>query len=136
MDIPDADRIRYRQIPFTELHQVTDQAQQAARFLDDVPGILRAEPLQPRLLSVNYDLLVISFQEIEEALQEIGLHLSNNLLMRIKRALCYYTEDTIRANLGCPRGDSNCTKRVFAKRYKDLEHGCRDHRPEHWRRYL
>ncbi len=41
-----------------------------------------------------------------------------------------------RENCGCKRGDSNCTTRVFAKRYQALEHGCRDHRPEHWRRYL
>ena len=136
MDISDSDRIKYRQIVFTELHPVPDQAQEAALFLTDVPGVLCAERVEPLVLGVRYDLLMIRLQDIEGALREIGLHMSNNLMMRIKRALYYYTEETIRANCGCPRGESNCTQHVFAKRYEVLNHGCRDHRPEHWRRYL
>ena len=136
MDISDADRIKRRLIPFSELHPTPDQAQVAAVFLADVPGVLRAEPLDPRSVAVSYDLLMITLEDIDEALRELGLHLDNNLMMRLKRALYYYTEDTIRANCGCPRGESNCTQKVFAKRYQTIDHGCRDHRPEHWRRYL
>jgi len=136
MDISKADRIKHRQIFFAELHPVPDQAQEAALFLIDVPGVLCAERVAQNVLGVRYDLLMISLEEIEDALREIGLHMSNNLMMRIKRALYYYTEETIRANCGCPRGESNCTQQVFAKRYQVLNHGCRDHRPEHWRRYL
>jgi hypothetical protein len=136
MDIPDADRIKHRQILFDALHPDPNQARQAALFVADVPGVLRAEAHGPLLLAISYDLLMITLQEVEEALRELGLHLDNNLMMRLKRALYYYTEDTIRANCGCPRGESNCTKKVFAKRYQTLDHGCRDHRPEHWRRYL
>ena len=54
----------------------------------------------------------------------------------MKRALYYYTETTLRANCGCPQGTSNCTKKVFALHYQQRDHSCRDHRPEHWRRYL
>lgn len=136
MDISDADRIKHRQIPFSELHPAPAQVEQAALFLADVPGVLRAEPIAPRELAISYDLLMITLQDIEDALREIGLHLANTLMMRIKRALYYYTEETIRANCGCPHGESNCIQKVFAKRYQVLNHGCRDHRPEHWRRYL
>ncbi|NCA70945.1 MAG: hypothetical protein EOM91_12715 [Sphingobacteriia bacterium] len=136
MDISDADRIKHREIPFEAIHPDPQQADTAARFLSDVSGILEAEPVAPTLLRVRYDVLLTSLEEIEEALTEIGLHLDNGLFLRMRRALHYYTEETLRANCGCPRGESNCTKKVFAKRYELIEHGCRDQRPEHWRRYL
>jgi hypothetical protein len=136
MDIPEADRVKHRQIPFSELHPLPDQAHRASLLLADIPGILRAEPLSARLLSVSYDLLQITLEEIEETIGELGLHLDNKLLHRIKRALCHYSEETFRANCGCARGERNCIQKVFASRYQTLEHGCRDHRPEHWRRYL
>ena len=74
--------------------------------------------------------------EIETALTEAGYHLSSRLLYKLKRALHYYTEETERANNGCPRGDSNCTQRIFISHYGRHAHGCRDHRPDHWRKYL
>lgn len=136
MDISDADRFKRREIPFQEIHPDPHQAQTAARFLSDVDGILHTDPVSPTLLRVRYDLLLTTLQEIEESLTELGLHIDNRLIHRVRRALYYYTEYTFRANCGCPRGESNCTKKVFAKRYELIEHGCRDQRPEHWRRYL
>lgn len=136
MDIADADRFKHRQVFFDELHPDGNQADTAASFLAGVEGVLRAEPTAPLVLSVSYDVLQTTLQEIEEALRELGLHLDGAIKHRIRRALAYYTEDTFRANCGCTRGESNCTKKVFAKRYETLEHGCRDRRPEHWRRYL
>jgi hypothetical protein len=136
MDISDADRYKHRQIPFNALHPGANQAERAALFLADVPGVLRAEPISPLLVSVSYDLVQLTLEEIEEALRELGLHLDNNLLYRVKSALYRYSEETFRANCGCPRGESNCTKKVFAKRYQQLDHTLRDQRPEHWRRYL
>jgi len=136
MDITDADRIKHREIPFQEIHPDPHQAQTAARFLVTVEGIHQTDPAAPTLLRVSYDVLITTLQEIEEALTELGLHLDNRLMFRVRRALYYYTEETLRANCGCPHGESNCTKKVFAKRYELIEHGCRDQRPEHWRRYL
>ncbi len=136
MDIADADRIKDRQIAFNELHPDSHQARSAALFLTDVDGILHCEATGPLLLQVRYDLLKTTLEEIEDALRELGLHLDNALLFRLKRAMSYYMDDTQRANWGCRHGEHNCTKKVFAKRYEALEHGCRDHRPEHWRRYL
>jgi len=136
MDIADTDRFKHRQIAFDPLHPDGQQAQSAARFLADVDGVLNCEPRSPLLLQVRYDLLKTTLQEIEEALRELGMHLDGALLFRLRRAMHYYMEETQRANWGCSRGEHNCTKKVFAKRYEALEHGCRDHRPEHWRRYL
>jgi hypothetical protein len=132
----DSDRIKHRQINFRDLHPERNDARTAADFLAGVEGVLGAEPESPIVLNVSYDLLRTTLQEIEEALDELGLHLDNGLLFRVRRALYYYTEDTFRENCGCKRGESNCTKRVFARRWETLEHGCRDQRPEHWRRYL
>jgi len=136
MDIANTDRIKNRQVHFRDLHPERNDAHSAAEFLEPVDGVLATDPVTPIHLDLSYDLAHTCLQEIEEALDELGLHLDNGLLFRIRRALCYYTEETYRENCGCKRGDSNCTTRVFAKRYEALEHGCRDHRPEHWRRYL
>jgi hypothetical protein len=136
METSDTDRIKQRQIHFRDLHPERNDAQTAAALLRGVDGVLGAEVASPILLEVSYDLMHTCLEEIEAALHELGLHLDNSLMFRIKRALHYYTEDTFRENRGCKRSESNCTKRVFAKRYEALEHGCRDQRPEHWRRYL
>lgn len=136
MDIADTDRIKHREIHFRDLHPERNDARSAAEFLNQVDGVLTTEPVTPIHLNLSYDLARVCLEEIEGALDELGLHLDNGLMYRIKRALYHYTEDNCRENCGCERGDSNCMKRVFAKRYEALEHGCRDHRPEHWRRYL
>jgi hypothetical protein len=136
MDIDDAERIKHRQIAFDPLHPDQQQAHTAAQFLADVDGVLHAQAASPLLLQVRYDLLKTTLEEIEEALRDLGMHLDGALLIRLRRAMHYYTEDTQRANWGCRRGEHNCTKKVFANRYQVLEHGCRDQRPEHWRRYL
>ena len=136
MDIIDADRIKSREIHFRDLHPDRSDAQTAADFLREVEGVLETRVHSSILLGLTYDLTQTCLQDIEAALDGLGLHLDNGLMYRMKRALHYYTEDTFRENCGCKRGESNCTKRVFAKRYQTLEHGCRDQRPEHWRRYL
>jgi hypothetical protein len=136
MDTLEQDFIKHREIAFRELHPDPDQARTAALFLSGVTGLIRTMPVSPILLQVSYDLLQVTLRQIEEALTDIGLHIDNGLLFRIRRALWHYSEDTQRENLGCERGDSNCTRKVFALRYRTLNHECRDHRPEHWRRYL
>ncbi len=136
MDISDDERIKHREIAFRELHPNPDQAGTAERFLAGVEGVVASEAASPTLVRVSYDVLAVTLEELEDGLRELGLHLDNRLFLRLKRALYYYTEETLRANCGCPHGDSNCTKKVFATRYRQIEHGCRDQRPEHWRRYL
>jgi hypothetical protein len=87
-------------------------------------------------LRVTYHLLEICLADIEALLEQHGFHLDNRLMHKIKRALYRYTEDTQRANLGCAKGESNCTEKVFVNRYRNRDHGCQDVRPDHWRRYL
>jgi len=136
MESQKQDLIKHREITFQELHPDPNQAQSAALLLGDVKGVHRVNPVSPLLLQISYDLLEVTLEQIEDALREIGLHLDNSLIFRIKRSLYYYSEETQRTNLGCSRGESNCTKKVFAERYKKMNHACRDNRPEHWRRYL
>jgi hypothetical protein len=136
MDTPEEDFVKQREIVFRDLRPERNQAQTAAEFLVDIEGIIRADAESALLVRVSYDVLQVTLQQIEDALKEIGLHIDNSLMLRIKRALHYYSEDTQRANIGCSRGESNCTRKVFALRYQTLDHSCRDHRPEHWRRYL
>ena len=136
MDISDSERIKHREIAFQEIHPNPDQATTAAHFLIEVDGILSAVPASPTLLQIQYDVLKTTLQEIEEALTELGLHLNTGLFNRLRRALHHYTEETVRANCGCACCELSCTDRLFAKRYQLIEHGCRDERPEHWRRYL
>lgn len=136
MEISDADRIKHRRIRFTDLHPNPEQSARAAAFLAEVPGILSLDPVTPVQLALSYDLQYITLQEIEQALREIGLHLEDHLMHRIRRAVVHYAEQTFLANCDCPRGTSSDTQQIFAKRYAKLNHSLRDQRPEHWRRYL
>ena len=136
MEPIDIELIKHREIAFAELHPDRAQAHTAALALTDVPGVIKAQPVSATLLHISYHVLEISLEQIESALTEAGFHLSSRLIWKMKRALFYYTEETQRANNGCTRGSRNCTQRIFINSYARHEHGCRDHRPEHWRRYL
>lgn len=128
--------IKQREVIFCMLHPDPRQAHTAAAVLDGVEGILHLEVPDPAMLKVRYDLLRLTLQQIETLLSERGFHLDNSLMNKLLRALYRYTEDNERQNLGCPAGDSNCTTKVFISSYQRREHGCRDERPNHWRRYL
>ncbi len=127
--------VKQREIRFCQLHADTTQAHSASLVLSDVEGVHRVQPMEPHLLHISYDVSLITLNIIEEALVELGYHLDNSLMYKLKRALYYYTEETQRANLGleeacCP------DKQMFINHYLRRRHGCRDERPEHWRNYL
>lgn len=128
--------IKVREIVFCTLHPDVNQAGSAAALLADIDGVHRVDVKQPALLSVTYHLLAVRLADIEALLEDKGFHLDNRLVYKIRRALFHYTEETQRANLGCPKGESNCTQKVFVNRYQSRDHGCQDDRPDHWRRYL
>jgi len=128
--------IKHRDIHFVEFHPDPNQARTAALLLADIDGIIHVNPVSPRQLQVSYHLLKVCLEQIETGLTEMGLHIDNRLIYRLKRALHYYTEETQRANQGCSRGDAGCTRKIFADRYQRLNHQCRDRRPEYWRKYL
>jgi hypothetical protein len=136
MEINESEFIKQRQVLFNELHPHSNQAQAAADLLLGIEGIVGASAESRLLLNVRYNVMQISLEQIESGLVETGFHLSNKLLYLLKRALYYYTEETQRANSGCPQGDTNCTKKIFVDRYAHRDHSLQDHRPEHWRKYL
>ena len=127
---------KVREIVFQELHPDPDQAGSAVALLTGLEGVDRVEAIAPDTLQVAYHLLAITLVEIESRLESKGFHLDNGLVYKIRRALHHYTEETQRANLGCAKGETNCTQKVFVNRYLKREHGCQDDRPEHQRRYL
>lgn len=130
------DLLKHRQVSFTSLHPDPHQAQTALLILSGLPGIVHHYLKSDICLHISYRIDRITLQYIEDLLQELGFHLDNSLMSKLKRALCYYTEETHRANLGCqPLTDGGNTRQVFIQQYQRKEHGCRDPRPHHWRIY-
>jgi len=127
---------KQRDVIFNSLHDNENQAITAGKMLADLEGIILTNALSETHLVIHYDLRFFTLVDIEELLTTVGFHLDNNLLIKLKRALYRYTEETERANLGCPESQSNYTRDVFINRYQKLPHGCRDKRPDHWRDYL
>ncbi|OOZ38617.1 hypothetical protein BOW53_14860 [Solemya pervernicosa gill symbiont] len=128
--------IKHREIIFCELHFDKNQGQTALLLLSDIEGVHHLRVSEKGTLHISYNLQLISLKIIEDALIELGFHISSNLLNKLKRALYHYTEETQRANLGCCRDNDNCTREIFINRYQRIRHGCRDERPTHWRKYL
>jgi hypothetical protein len=130
--------LKKREISFKGLNAPSLNAQGALPLLTEVNGVHKAEIYGEAGLGITYDLAIITLEQIETALQEVGFHLENSLINRFRRALYYFTEENERSSLGltkltCSHG---CAVRIFAAHYRATKHGCRDSRPEHLRRYL
>lgn len=134
MTTNDTNLVKYREVVFNELHPDPKQAHTAAMLLAGIEGIHEVRPLSPTQLQIQYHIFEISLEQIESALVDEGFNLSCKLIHRLKRALYYYTEETERANNGCS-SSCKCTRKIFINRYNQLNHDCRDPRPEHWRKY-
>lgn len=132
MDQDPASLLKHREIQFCSLRP-DDQAGAASQLLEGMDGIVYARPVNRHQLQVGYDITHLTLNVIDEALTELGFHLASNLMAKLKRALYYYTEETQRQNMGL--GTADTSVQVFIARYQRLRHGCRDVRPEHWRRY-
>ncbi len=109
----------------------------ALAWLHNARGVLHTEKLNDHTLRLSYNLQRVCLTALETALSEVGFHLDNSLLIRLKRALYHYTEENERSRMGlthtiCAQG---CATKIFAHRYTQIEHGCRDPRPEHLREY-
>ncbi|MCB1875519.1 MAG: hypothetical protein KDH88_06035 [Chromatiales bacterium] len=130
------DLIKRRDICFSQLHPDPRQHETAVQLLAGVDGVFSAEAAGQLCLRVEYDVRLITLRVIECVLEELGFHLDNSLIVKLKRALHYYTEETQRANLGLECSQDSTTTQVFVCRYAKRRHGCRDERPEHWRKYL
>lgn len=126
--------VKHRQIRFSRLP--ADQARAALFLLSGIDGVIEVRLLDAHALSLCYRLQRLTLKVVEESLQELGFHLDNSLFCKLKRALVYYAEETECINRGTCCGRDHHTREVFVQRYDQLRHGCRDPRPEYWRRYL
>jgi hypothetical protein len=132
------DTEKQREIRFCPLHPDPDQAENACLLLAEWLVVHSSIRVSDRIISITYDLVDITYTEIEEALVELGFHLDSSLMCKLRRALYAYTEENERANLKARPTHQirNDTQGVFISRYQKLRHGCRDARPRHWREYL
>ncbi len=127
--------IKRRELRFCHLHPDPNQARSALLLLSDAYGVVDITLADELCLYITYDVRHLTLDAIERVLIRLGYHLDSRLLYRMKRALCSYSEETQRANLGVNENTDNTTQ-VFVKRYTSNYHGCRDKRPNHWRKYL
>ncbi|AHK78379.1 hypothetical protein M911_03390 [Ectothiorhodospira haloalkaliphila] len=139
MESADDAYIRHRELVFRGPQKEQDQLEAAWLMLrDEVPAIREVHRDGDRKLQVTYDIREITYAELEQALTEVGFHMDNSLLSKLRRALYNYGEDTVRDNLGLVKDESisGVAQRVFVNQYRQQAHGCRDQRPRHWREYL
>lgn len=136
MDRESHSLIKHREIRFCPLHHDRTQAHSASLLLADLDGVFRVVPVEPHVMQISYDITRLTLHLLEGVLDELGYHLDNSLMAKLRRALYYYTEETQRANLGLDGNTAPRDVKVFVQRYAKLRHGCRDERPEHWRNYL
>lgn len=138
MDAQNPDTLKHREIGFAEPHPDPRQAESAVLVLSGISAIVSVclHDNSPRTICVSYDLNAISLSLIEDFLTELGFHLDNSLLCKLKRALYYFTEENQRANLSLSRDQDHNTRDIFMRNYRCRTHGCRDERPEYWRKYL
>ncbi len=130
--------LKHRDISFRGPSDPNLDARAALPLLGEATGIHKVALINNMTLRLTYDLITISLEQIETALQEVGFHLDNSLICRLRRALYYFTEENERSNRGLSRltCSHGCAIKIFAARYRATKHGCRDPRPEHLRRYL
>ncbi|QEP42828.1 hypothetical protein D5085_06610 [Ectothiorhodospiraceae bacterium BW-2] len=130
----DEDRIKQREIHFNRLRQ-DDQVSRAMELLRGIDGVITVERVSELVMVVGYDLRRLSYATMEQALTELGYHLDNSLMEKMRRALYHYLESNEREAL-CGGKCQDVSTQVFINRYAHLKHGCHDQRPEHWRTYL
>lgn len=132
------DWIKYREIGFSEPHPDPHQARSAMLVLSGVEGVIEVSIVHhaPTAIRISYDLTVISLSLVEEFLSELGFHLDNSLLSKLKRALYHFTEENERQNLLINNDQDHSTRDIFMRHYRGRIHGCRDERPDYWRKYL
>lgn len=134
MDDNNHDLIKHRELAFCKLHPDPHQARSAMLLFSDIDGITHLELIDTYKIAVSYDIRLLTLEIIEDMLIELGFHLDNSLLFKLMRALYYYTEEVQRENIDHVK--SEITRDVFINRYNRLQHGCRDERPDYWRKYL
>ena len=135
MDNNPAGLIKRRELRFRNLDPDANDATEAMQLLLQVTGVEHVMATTQDCVHIHYDLRHINLQTIESALIEVGFHLDNSLLTKMKRVLFYYLEETQLLNLGYEHNQASSTIDVFINCYNQRQHGCRDERPAHLRQY-
>ena len=138
MEHTDPDTIKHREVAFCDPLPGQQQALDAILALSDIDGVLDVSlaGASRNAIRVRYDLRQTDLSTIEALLFELGFHLDNSLLTKIRRALYYYTESNELESLSGRHNQDLSTRDIFTSCYLSQRHGCRDTRPEYWRRYL
>ena len=123
------------EIRFSDPNPIKNQAFLASEVLIDTFGIESVDIIDALTIKVSYSVDLITFHKIEDQLTQVGLHLNNSLLSKLKRSLYYYTEENLVQSLSNQHRPRNCAKSIFVHRQKNSPRGCHDNRPEHWRHY-
>lgn len=127
---------RQRDLDFCLKRSDQHPADMAVLILGSLPGVEEVTIIHRNRLHIQYNLMETCLEELVEQLSKAGLCLADGLMGRISRALCFYTEDIQRQNLGLePRYRAAFTRKIFIDRYQRLDHKCRDARPDVWREY-
>ncbi len=109
------------------------QAEQAEVLLSGLPG-LEARRSAPQTLEVAYRIGDHTLEGIETALEAQGFHLFNTLLIRLRRALIYYTEGVQLENMNEPDASAR-NYQAFVSAWDRQPHGDHDDTPAEWRQY-
>lgn len=133
--------IKQREIHFSSLHANPDQAHSAVFIINDLTGVLMSHALDQCRIKIVYDLAKITLEEIEAVLRNIGFHLDNSILSKLKRSIVFYCEEASRENSKNERlirevHDKHKSDVIYLRPNKKSLCDCRDQRPEHWRQYL
>ena len=135
METDFTDCIKQRDIHFRSLNPDSNDAREAILLLMEIEGIEELQAMTNNCIQVSYDIRYITLEVIETGLREVGFHLDNNLIFKLKRALFYYTEETQLMNMGYLQDQASSTLDIFINCYNQRQHGCRDERPPHLRQY-
>ena len=127
------DEIKHRDIVFSPLP--LEQASQAARLLNRIPGVECQVFASQHRISVQYHIDQHTLLKLEQRLQEAGFHLDNGILQKIKRALAHYAEEVYYDNRAIPEHNIK-SRDVYVKVWENHPHGDHDETPEELRRYL
>lgn len=109
------------------------QAEQARALLSRLPA-LEARCSAPQTLEVAYCIGDHTLERLEAILEAQGFHLFNTLLIRLKRALIYYSEGVQLENMSQTEVNSK-NYQAFVTAWDQQPHGDHDDTPAEWRQY-
>lgn len=131
-------------MPTSDIHKVRElyfhttppgQVDEAFRLLSGVIGLEIARSARSNCLIIRYDVREYTLEGLENALTAQGFHLSNTLLIKLRRALVYYCESVQRGNEQAPERQTKQTNTIYIRAWEQHPHGDSDTTPEEWREY-